>query len=152
MTLGAFLVLFTNLCILSITARGKAVSEDLRNAIIAKHSRGMSERAISKELMLSKTTVHQIIVYYANHGHVIPNKAAGHQRKTSKVDDRNLKRIVKNNCRATALNVTTIWNDTTGKNVSVSTTCKRLQEMHFQFYEACEKPLLTAYQKKKRVQ
>lgn len=60
--------------------RGKPVSQELRQRIVEKLKNNMSERTISCQLDLSKSTVHYIIKKFKETGRMTAGKAKGKER------------------------------------------------------------------------
>lgn len=132
-------------------ARGKPVSQEVRKIIISYSNNGKSTYQISKDLSLPRSTIQTIIEHHRKYGIVTCLKKSGRPRITTKAENRILKKIIKENRRARAGELTVLWRDAIKKDVSVD-TCKRvMRRMGYGFYTAKEKPLLTKKQKTNRV-
>ncbi|KAL0902585.1 hypothetical protein ABMA27_000421 [Loxostege sticticalis] len=103
--------------------RGKPVCEELRKRIFCGVDAGKSSYQISKDLILPRSTVQSIIEHYKNNRTTSCLKKTGRPRITSAAENGVLKKIIKNNRRARAGELTEQWKDMIHKDVSVD-TCK----------------------------
>lgn len=116
-------------------ARGKALGEDLRWSIIKAHMKGISVRKISVSHSVARSTVHDIIGLHKKSGSVRERKKTGRLSKISDADQRALRRILKANRRSNSREITVLWREMTGKQMSVSTTKRSIKKLGFKFYK-----------------
>lgn len=130
---------------------GKPLSEDIRKVIISSCNSGKS--GFKNSTRPSPSEIYYTI-YYIQHnkktGKLPSLKKTGRPRITTLAQNRVLQKIIKQNRRARAGELTVRWREMVNKDVSVD-TCKRVKKrMGYGFHTVKEKPLLTELQKKKR--
>lgn len=116
-------------------ARGKEISVEIRSVILKLSEDGLSQVKIASTLGLSRSTVGNILRHIQESGCLEANKRPGQPRKVTQRDVRALTHIVKNNRRSAAKDLTVVWNDATGKDLSISTTKKYLKTSGYGFYK-----------------
>lgn len=115
--------------------RGKALSVDLRKAIIAASSQAKSTYTISKEFNLPRSTVQDIVSLNKRTGSVEIRKKPGRPLLTTRAERRILKKIVKKDRRATAADITVQWKRHIKKDLSVDTCKRALKKLGYDFYK-----------------
>ena len=126
-------------------------TEVKRAQIVALHKNGLSQRQISKQLSVSKSSVQRAIQKFNEEGIYGNRKRSGRPRKTTPRDDSTMKRIVArspmSSCKKVGAQLLR-----KGTNVSVSTVSRRLsQEFGLKSYKPAKKPRLTPLMKMKRL-
>lgn len=120
--------------------RGKHYSVDLKGKIIEAYKAGIPQKTIKDQFRVSKQVVSKIIKNYRLRGTVINLKRGGRKRKTSKKEDRRLKRISQ---RCPRLSANEILAELGNPSVSSRTVQRRLVEMGLPGRRPAKKPLLT---------
>ena len=119
---------------------------------VALHKTGLSQRQISEQLGVSKSSVQRAIEKFNMEGIYNNRKKSGRPRKTTPRDDNTMKRIVAqsstSSCKSVRANLLR-----KGTNVSISTISRRLStEFGLKSYKPVKKPRLTPTMKKKRLE
>lgn len=126
------------------------VTQEKRFRCVFLHEQGKSFREIGRTLKIDHKTVKAIVVRHKKTGSVDDLPRSGRPRKTSPRDDRKLKRSSLNDRRKTAIGHMKDLKDE-GINLSESTVRRRLREHGLFGRVARKKPLLRAYNVKKRL-
>lgn len=121
------------------------LSDFQKAEIILKHSGGMSNRDISKKMMLHINVVSFWINRFYKTGSLINKKHTGRKRKTTKEQDDKMIEEIKNNEKLKSDNVAEKII------VSKSTICRRFKENKIVYGNYAKKPSLTANQKTMRL-
>ena len=121
-----------------------------RARITTFHELGLTERAISSRLKVSKTAVHNAIKLYQETNQFHDRPGPGRKRKTTTSDDRWIVRMVKKSPFKTSSQVQKLLGDS-GVIVSSSTVRKRLISDGLCAYTPARKPRLTSAMKAKRL-
>lgn len=80
--------------------RGKALSNDMRNSIVAAHRKGVSGHNIAKNLSIPQGTVRNIITLFKNNGNTQAEARTGRRSKITERDKRALRLIIQQDRRA----------------------------------------------------
>lgn len=115
--------------------RGKALSNDMRNSIVAAHKNGISGHNIAKNLSISQGTVRNIITLFKNNGNIQTKKRAGRRSKITERDERALRTIIKADRRAGSREIAVKWSNAIGRRVSKDTCLRTLKKMGYGFYK-----------------
>ena len=124
----------------------KEISQDLRIKIVD-HKSGLSLRAISKHLKVTRSSVQAIVRKYNHHGTTQPKYCSGWRHVLSPGDERTLVRKVQINPRTTAKDPVKMLEET-GTKVSISTVKRVLYRHNLKGRSARKKPLLQTAIKK----
>ena len=119
---------------------------------MALHKNRLSQRQISKQLNISKSSVQRAINKFVNEGIYGNRKKSGRPRKTTSRDDNTMKRIVARSPSSSCKKIRSFLLSK-GANVSISTISRRLsKEFLLKSYKPAKKPRLTSRMKKKRLE
>ena len=123
-----------------------------RAQIVALHKNGLSQRQISKQLSISKSSIKRAITKFKNKEIYSNRKKSGKPRKTTSRDDTFMKHAVArsptNFCKKIRFYLLL-----KGTNASISAISRRLsQEFDLKSYEPANKLLVTSQMKKKRLE
>lgn len=113
-------------------ARGKCLSEDMRNAIIKEYKKNISAYDIAKILEISRSSVRNILNLFKKTGNVNPLSKTGRPPIATDRDRRSLRKILKNDRRATTANITLEWKNAIKKQVSRDTCIREMKKMGIQ--------------------
>jgi len=127
--------------------RKKDISESQKGAIQVLRDEGFSQKYIAEKIGLNQSTVSRFL---KNKESV--RKNCGRKRKSTKRDDKRLKRLCLSNRCYSSKELCREWEESTGVNVDPSTVRKRLISMGLRSRRMVKKPLLTSKQRAKRVQ
>lgn len=118
-------------------ARGKCLSEDMRNAIIKEYKKNISAYDIAKILEISRSSVRNIINLFKKTGNVNPLTKTGRPPIATDRDRRSLRKILKNDRHATLplYNITLEWKNAIKKQVSRDTCIREMKKMGYKFYK-----------------
>lgn len=117
-------------------ARGKALSEDIRQLIIDKYKFNKSYGEIAKELNLSRSTIQSIIENYKKTGCVAPKThEIGRKSKLTARDIRALDTIIKKDRRVSVRNLAMEWSEKIDKHVGREWTRIQLHKLDYNFYK-----------------
>ncbi|RXN21029.1 transposase-like protein [Labeo rohita] len=111
--------------------------KETRAAIIALHKNGFTGKDIAP-----KSTIYRIIKNFKERGSILVKKASGRPRKSSKRQDRLLKRIQLRDRSATSAELAQEWQQA-GVSASARTVRRRLLEDGLVSRRAAKKPLLS---------
>lgn len=101
--------------------------KETRAAIIALHKNGFTGKNIVATKIASKSTIYRIIKNFKERGSILVKKASGRPRKSSKHQDRLLKRIQLRDRSATSAERAQEWQQA-GVSASARTVRRRLLE------------------------
>lgn len=116
-------------------ARGKPLSSDLRNLIISAHKNGKSCREISKNMSIPRATVQDIVNLFKNTNNIAVREKTGRPTILNDTNKRALTRIIKENRRSTAAEITVKLRTAIKKNISVSTCSRAMKKSGYRFYK-----------------
>ena len=116
--------------------------KETRAAIIALHKNGFTGKDIVATKIAPKSTIYRIIKNFKKRGSILVNKASGRPRKSSKRQDRLLKRIQLRDRSATSAELAQEWQQA-GVSASARTVRRRLLEDGLVSRRAAKKPLLS---------
>lgn len=127
---------------------GKQISQQVRNLIVKDFQRNLSQRDIAKKYGISRGAVQLNIWKHKTFGNVVDRPRRGCKRKTSAKIDQRIIREIKKNPR------TTIREIKEGLDLDISdrTIRRRLAERDLKSYFAKKRPMISARNKKKRLQ
>lgn len=117
--------------------RGKPLSEDIRNAIVAAYNKNYSGRKIAKMLSLPQGTVRNIITQHKHTGSVSVKLKTGRISKITTRDQRVLQRLLKKDRRMPSRQLAVEWGDAIGKRVSKDTCLRNIKKLGYGFYKVC---------------
>ncbi|RXN38377.1 transposase-like protein [Labeo rohita] len=115
--------------------------KETRAAIIALHKNGFTGKDIVATKIAPKLTIYRIIKNFKGRGSILVKKASGRPRKSSKRQDRLLKRIQLRDRSATSAELAQEWQQA-GVSASARTVRPRLLEDGLVSRKAAKKPLL----------
>ncbi|RXN14384.1 transposase-like protein [Labeo rohita] len=116
--------------------------KETRAAIIALHKNGFTGKDIVATKIAPKSTIYRIIKNFKERGSILVKKASGRPRKSSKRQDRLLKRIQLRDRSATSAELAQEWQQA-GVSASARTVRRRLLEDGLVSRRAAKKPLLS---------
>ena len=122
-----------------------------RSEIITLHKESYSVRKICKKLKVARSTVQDTIKRWKETGIFEDKKRSGRPRKTTKAEDNSIILMSKRNRRLTAPEITSGFNRSHSKSISL-TTKRRLRQAGLSGRIAVRKPFLRIGNKKKRLQ
>lgn len=116
--------------------RGLATPKKVREIIITQYAGGKSMRKIADDLIMPKSTIGEIIKIYGETGGVdVRGKSSGRPPKVTKRAQRHLVKICKCHRRATLRDITAVWNEETGINVSRECCRQWIHNSGYGFYK-----------------
>ena len=123
-----------------------------RGQIVALHKNGLSQRQISEQLGINRSSVQRAIKKFATEGIFGNRKKSGRPRKTTARDHIAMKRFVAcsptSSCKKVRANLLR-----KGTDVSISSVSRRLsKEFELKSYKPAKKTKLTPIMKKKRLE
>uniref|UniRef100_A0A8C2F823 Transposase n=1 Tax=Cyprinus carpio TaxID=7962 RepID=A0A8C2F823_CYPCA len=116
--------------------------KEMRAAIIAVHKNGFTGKDIVATKIAPKSTIYRFIKNFKERGSILVKKASGRPRKSSKRQDRLLKRIQLRDRSATSAELAQEWQQA-GVSASARTVRRRLLEDGLVSRRAAKKPLLS---------
>uniref|UniRef100_A0A9J7X6D7 Transposase Tc1-like domain-containing protein n=1 Tax=Cyprinus carpio carpio TaxID=630221 RepID=A0A9J7X6D7_CYPCA len=116
--------------------------KETRAAIIAVHKNGFTGKDIVATKIAPKSTIYRFIKNFKERGSILVKKASGRPRKSSKRQDRLLKRIQLRDRSATSAELAQEWQQA-GVSASARTVRRRLLEDGLVSRRAAKKPLLS---------
>ncbi|XP_028433596.1 uncharacterized protein LOC114555427 [Perca flavescens] len=116
--------------------------KETRAAIIALQKNGFTGKDIVATKIAPKSTIYRIIKNFKKRGSILVKKASGRPRKSSKRQDRLLKRIQLRDRSAISAELAQEWQQA-GVNASARTVRRRLLEDGLVSRRAAKKPLLS---------
>ncbi|ROL45393.1 Transposable element Tcb2 transposase [Anabarilius grahami] len=116
--------------------------KETRAAIIALHKNGFTGKDIVATKIAPKSTIYRFIKNFKERGSILVKKASGRPRKSSKRQDRLLKRIQLRDRSATSAELAQEWQQA-GVSASARTVRRRLLEDGLVSRRAAKKPLLS---------
>ena len=138
--------------------KGTELTDFEHGFIIGASSFGVTEDEIGEKLGRSRNTVHTVIAKYKENRATTVAKRSGRPCILTERDERQLKRIVKSDCKQPLSVIRENLAESSGKVVSKSTIRRKLCDMGYNSRIAVHKPLLSnknikdrlAWAKKKR--
>ena len=122
-----------------------------RAQIVALHKNGLSQRQISKQLSIGKSSIKRAITEFKNKGNYGNRKKSGKPRKTTSRDDTSMKHAVARSpsfCKKIRFHLLL-----KGTNASISTISRRLsKEFDLKSYKPANKLRLTSQMKTTRLE
>lgn len=115
--------------------RGKPLSKDLRLSIINAYKNSISARRISVSHSVPRSTVQDIINLYKSTDGVDQKTKTGRPSTITEANRRALRRIVKTNRRSNTKEITVLWRESIGKDISLSTTKRAIRKIGYKFYK-----------------
>lgn len=115
--------------------RGKSLSCDMRNSIVAAHESGLSGHKIAKNLSIPQGTVRNIISQFKKTGNIQTKVKTGRASKITKRDERALRTLIKQDRRASSRELAVKWADAIGRPISKDTCLRRMKKMGYGFYK-----------------
>jgi len=123
--------------------KGSELTDFERGFIIGASSFGVTEEAIGERLGRSRNTVHTVIAKYKENKATTVAKRSGRPCLLTERDERQLKRIVKSDCKQPLSVIRENFVESSGMVVSKSTIRRRLRDMGYNSRIAVHKPLLS---------
>ena len=133
------------------TSGSKNVSFDLQKAIVRGHQRGLTHKALAEQFNVSRTAITNIIKRYRLHGCVEIRKSSGRPKITSRLIDRNILRMSRSDPRLTTVDISRHLAEEDHIKVSDSTVRRRLKAVGLHGRRPVKKPLISAKNRKTRV-
>lgn len=115
--------------------RGKPLSYDLRNSIVAAHTNGLSGHTIARNFSIPQGTVRNIILQFNNTGNIDTKVRTGRISKITNRDKRALRILIKQDRRASSRELGLKWADAIGRPVSKDTCLRSMKKMGYGFYK-----------------
>ena len=131
--------------------RSKELTEEERSYVVGLARGKLSISKIATETKRPWGTIATILRFRIRRN-VKTAPHSGRPPVTTPRDERSLERLVKQDRRATAKSLTREWNKVTQKNVSVTTTRRRLHSLGYNGRQARKKPYISSKNKKKRME
>lgn len=116
-------------------ARGKPITQEIRQIIVSLNLKGVTQKNIAQTVNLSWMTVHNIIKHFIQHNTKEIRQKSGRRPVVSDRDIRALERLVKENRRKSAKDISFLWNNIIKKEISVTTTKRYLHKLEIGFYK-----------------
>jgi transposase len=132
--------------------RGDEYTPRKRACIVALHEQGLSLRQIAARGYGKKSAIGNVLRRYATGGHTTPKKRPGRRRISSERSDRVLVRLATQGRLKGSFELLADWHASTGVNASARTVRRRLFNTGLKSCRPAKKPLLTAFQRKRRLQ
>ena len=129
--------------------KGKVLSCDLKEKIVQLYQQKVKQRDISETLSLPRQTVNNVIKKYKGRNCVINLKRGGRKRKTTKREDKLIKRVSE---KYPSMSGRQILKELPQVNVSQRTILRRLREEGLPARRPAKKPLLSKKNVKARIQ
>jgi transposase len=131
--------------------RGLEYTPRKRACIVALHEQGLSIRDIAAKGFGKKSGIANIIKRYATTGQTTPKKRSGRPRLSSARSDRILSRLATQGRFKGSRELAADWHASTGTSASSSTVRRRLIKDGLKSYRPVKKPLLTKFQRTRRL-
>jgi len=123
---------------LATMVRGKPICNEIRALIRDYFKTGKTVTEISKQLNLSKSSVHGVIKVFKTTGNIENNiKKRGRTSAITPRDKRELAKIVKADRRQSLRNLTSEWSQKIGKTFKRKWTWLQLKNIGYGFYKVC---------------
>lgn len=120
--------------------RGVPISKQLREIIVSQYCKGKSIQKIANELQLSKSSVGNIVKYYADRGTLeIKGKSPGRPPVVTSRNQRQLVKICKSRRRSTLREITARWNSENGLTLSRECCRRWIHKSGLGFYKVNNK-------------
>lgn len=120
--------------------KGRNISIDIKERIVSAYKSGIKQCEISRRLSVTKSVVSKTIANFKRRGMVFNRKSPGRPRKTSRRDDKRIKRLAMVDPFKPA---TKIKAELDVIHVSTRTIQRRLTEANFSVCRPAKKPLLS---------
>ena len=131
--------------------RGIEYTSRKRAIIVALHDQGLSIREIASKGYGKKSGIAGVIKRYVTTGHTAPKKRSGRPRISSGRAHRILCRLATLGRFKGLSELAVDWHDSTGTTACSSTVRKRLFNSGLKSYRPAKKPLLTKFQRTRRL-
>lgn len=131
--------------------RGLEYTPRKRACIVALHKEGLSIREIVAKGHGKKSGIANVIKRYASTGQTTPKKRCGRPKISSGRADRVLSRLATTGRFKGSTELAADWFEATGTNASSSTVRRRLITDGLKSYRPAKKPLLTEFQRERRL-
>lgn len=129
----------------------KQLSIDSRNAIVKAKQRGETNRQVAELFGVSHTTVGRIYKKFLDSNLVERKPGSGRGRKSTEREDRLMIRVVKNDPRKTATDITRYAAEQLQLKLSSRTVRRRLREANLFAHRPAKKPLISIKNRKARL-
>uniref|UniRef100_A0AC34QLD3 Transposase n=1 Tax=Panagrolaimus sp. JU765 TaxID=591449 RepID=A0AC34QLD3_9BILA len=129
----------------------KHLSLDMKTAIVQALKDGKTQEQVSKDFHVSRSTVRNVFLRFKANGHVKRKIGSGRPKLTTVREDRALKRMSVDNPRLNAVQLNQDFNDMFDKNISVSTTKRRLKACGLNGRRPAKKPYVSMKNRKARL-
>ena len=144
--------MFSHIFILQKNDKNSYHTEVERAQIVALHKNGLSQRQISKQLSIGKSSIKRAVTKFKNKGIYGNRKKSGKPKKTTSRDDISMKHAVARYptsfCKKIKFHLLL-----KGTNASISTISRRLsKEFDLKSYKPANKLRLTFQMKKKKLE
>lgn len=126
-------------------------STEQRHRIIVLNEEGYSCTEIAQRVKCHRTTVSRVVNKYKKTGSVHDRQRSGRPRKSTKRQDRTLRRISLGNRKLTSPQINRIWSETCNVEVCTSTVRRRLLAKGLKGCRARSKPYLTNAHRSRRL-
>jgi transposase len=131
--------------------REKSLTIDTKERIIKLKEDGLKQKEIAEILNISPTSVCSVIKKYKKEKILESHKpGAGRKCKTTKRDERTIKRVIEKNRFTTVTDLKNTLQES-GIDVSRATTHRRMKDLKYSSYKSRCKPLLNIKQRRKRI-
>lgn len=131
--------------------RGKEYTPRKRACIVALHEQGLSLREIAARGYGKKSAIGNVLRRYAALGRTSPKKRPGRRKVSSTRADRVLCRLAIQGRLKGSTELLADWHASTGVTASSRTVRRRLFNSGLKSYRPAKKPLLTAFQRRRRL-
>lgn len=131
--------------------KGKQLTEEERTLILGMAKGGATISKIAEETKRPRGTVATVLRQFRLRGNVETAKRSGRPLKTSPRDHRQLVKLVKEDRRVSARDLSQKWGEVIQKRISERTTRRRLKSLGYNGRQARKKPFISAINKKKRL-
>lgn len=133
------------------TVMKKSLSIDARNAVVKAKQSGKTDREVAEQFGVSHTTVGRIYRKFLHSNSVERKPGSGRTRKSTEREDRAMIRVVKNDPRKTAVDVTRYAAEQLQLKLSSRTVRRRLCEANLFAHRPAKKPLISTKNRKARL-
>ena len=131
--------------------RGSPVCQQIREKIIEMFKNNVPQRKIGRHLLISPSTVHNIIKRFKECGGISVRKGQGRKPKLNNRDLPSLRRRCIKNRHSSISDITTWAQDYFGKPLSSTTICSYIHKCQLKLYCAKRKPYVNSVQKRRRL-
>lgn len=130
----------------------KNIGKEQQKAIVRGRQQGMTHEQLSRQFGVGKSTITKFLSRWQVQGDVQKKKNSGRPRVTSKLVDRNIVRLSRDNPRLTAVDITRELSIGNEVFPSIRTVRRRLQAAGLNGRRPVKKPLISAKNRKARVE